>query len=51
MNVFNAKGLPSVNLDIGFEDVHTSAERMPVDRLLLGHRLVRALVAAAADTV
>jgi len=51
VNVFNAKGLPSVNLDIGFEDVHTSAERMPVDRLLLGHRLVRALVDAAADTV
>jgi tripeptide aminopeptidase len=49
VNVFNAKGLPSVNLDIGFEDVHTSAESMPVDRLLLGYRLVRALVAAAAE--
>ena len=49
VNVFNARGLPSVNLDIGFEDVHTSAERMPVDRLLLGYRLVRALVDAAAD--
>ena len=49
VNVFNAKGLPSVNLDIGFEDVHTSAERMPVDRLLLGYRVVRAVVDAAAD--
>jgi tripeptide aminopeptidase len=48
VNVFNAKGLPSVNLDIGFEDVHTAAEHMPVDRLLLGYQLVRALVAAAA---
>jgi tripeptide aminopeptidase len=47
VNVFNAKGLASVNLTIGYENVHTSAESMPLDRLWQGYELVHALVAAA----
>ena len=47
VNVFNAQGLSSVNLSIGYEDVHTSAESMPLDRLWQGYELVHALVAAA----
>ena len=50
VNVFNAEGLPSVNLSIGYENVHTSAESMPLDRLWQGYELVHALVAAAGIT-
>ncbi|MGO8684146.1 MAG: M20/M25/M40 family metallo-hydrolase [Thermoleophilia bacterium] len=47
VNVFNAKGLASVNLAIGYESVHTSAESMPLDRLWQGYELVHALVVTA----
>ncbi len=39
VNVFNARGLPSVNLSAGYEKVHTPAEFMPLDRLAPGLRL------------
>jgi tripeptide aminopeptidase len=47
VNVFNAKGLPSVNLSIGYENVHTPAESMPLERLWQAYELVHAIVAAA----
>ena len=49
-NVFNARGLPSVNLSVGMEDVHSPAESMPVARLHEARRVMRALVDAAAVT-
>lgn len=47
VNVFNVKGLPSVNMAIGYEHVHTPAETMPLERLWQGYDLVHAIVAAA----
>lgn len=46
-NVFNARGLPSVNLSAGYERVHSSDEHVPVQALADAHRLVRSLVAVA----
>ena len=47
VNVFNARGLPSVNLSAGYEKVHTPAEFMPLDRLRQAYELVHAIVAVA----
>jgi tripeptide aminopeptidase len=49
VNVFNAKGMPSVNLSVGYENVHTPAELMPLDRLWQAYELVHAIVAAAGE--
>ncbi len=46
-NVFNARGLPSVNLSAGFERVHSPHEYLPVERLTEAYLLVSGLVAAA----
>ena len=51
VNVYNAGGLPSVNLSVGMEMVHTPAEYLPVERLDDVYRLLHALLrAAAAET-
>lgn len=45
-NIFNARGLPSLTLGVGYERVHSPQERMRLDRLVqvsdLAHALVRA---------
>ncbi len=46
-NVFNARGLPAVTLGVGFEHVHSSQERMSLDRLGQLYELAHALVRAA----
>jgi len=51
VNVYNAGGLPSVNLSVGMEMVHTPDEYLPVERLGEAYRLLHALLrAAAAET-
>jgi tripeptide aminopeptidase len=50
VNVFNARGLPSVNLSAGYEKVHTPAEFMPLDRLRQAYDFAHALVAVAGRT-
>jgi tripeptide aminopeptidase len=50
VNVYNAGGLPSVNLSVGVENVHTPDEYLPVERLDDAYRLLAALVRAAAAT-
>ena len=50
VNVFNARGLPSVNLSAGYEKVHTPAEFMPLDGLRQAYDFARALVAVAGHT-
>ena len=48
-NVFNLRGLPAVTLGVGFEDVHSSHERLAVARLADVYRVAHALVRAARD--
>lgn len=43
-NIFNSKGLPSIVLSCGYEGVHTTEERMPLDQLALLARWVMALI-------
>ena len=50
VNVYNAGGLPSVNLSVGMEAVHTPDEYLPVERLGDAYRLLHALLRAAAAT-
>ena len=50
VNVFNTRGLPSVNLSAGYEQVHSSSEYMPIERLEQAYALVLALVEAAGST-
>lgn len=47
VNVFNNKGLPSVNLSVGMEQVHTPEEFISVESLHLVHRLMLGLVEQA----
>ena len=46
-NVFNARGLPAVNLGVGFENVHSAQESIVLERLAELHALAHALVRAA----
>jgi len=48
-NVFNLRGVPSVNLSVGMEQVHTPEEYLPVARLDEAYRLLHAVVRAAAS--
>ena len=50
VNVYNAAGLPSVNLSVGMEQVHTPDEYLPVERLGETYRLLHALLRVAAAT-
>jgi tripeptide aminopeptidase len=50
VNAFNAAGLPSVNLSVGMEQVHTPDEYLPVERLGDVYRLLHALLRVAAAT-
>jgi tripeptide aminopeptidase len=49
-NVFNAKGLPSLTLGVGFERVHSPHETIRLERLEQLYRLGHALVRAAGRT-
>jgi len=46
-NVFNLRGLPAVNLGVGFEDVHSVRESIALARLEQVYELAHALVRAA----
>ena len=46
-NVFNLRGLSSVNLGVGFEHVHSPQERMALDRLEQLYELAHGLVRVA----
>lgn len=47
-NIFNGKGVPTVNLAVGYEHIHTTREQIHVDNLVKTTELVLALVAEAA---
>jgi len=44
-NIFNSRGIPSVVLSCGYENAHTTTERMPLDQLALLTEWVVALAA------
>lgn len=43
-NVLSGYGIPTVNLGIGYENIHTTKERMPIEELVKAAELVVALV-------
>lgn len=43
-NVFSGLGIPTVNLAIGYENIHTTEERIPVQELVKTAELVVALI-------
>ncbi|RTE09683.1 M20/M25/M40 family metallo-hydrolase [Paenibacillus whitsoniae] len=48
-NIFNGMGIPTVNLAVGYEDIHTTKERILVSDLVKTAELVVALVKEAAN--
>ncbi|RJG24081.1 M20/M25/M40 family metallo-hydrolase [Paenibacillus thiaminolyticus] len=47
-NIFNGMGVPTVNLAVGYEDIHTTSERIHVSDLVRTSELVVALIEEAA---
>lgn len=43
-NNFNGMGIPTVNLAVGYEHIHTTKEQMPVEELLKTTELVLAII-------
>ena len=43
-NQFNAKGLPTVVISVGYLDIHTNQESMPIDELNRLAEVCRALM-------
>lgn len=43
-NIFAGYGLPTVNLGLGYEKIHTTSERMPITELVKAAELVAALI-------
>lgn len=43
-NIFNDKGLPTVNLAVGYEHIHTTKEQIPVEELVKLTELVLAII-------
>lgn len=46
-NMFNGKGLPTVNLAVGYEHIHTTKEQMPVSELLKTAEAVVSIIEVA----
>lgn len=44
-NMFNGNGVPTVNLAVGYEDIHTTSERIKADDIVKVTELVVAIVA------
>lgn len=47
-NVIAGLGIPTVNLAVGYEEIHTTNERIPVDELVKITEFVTAIVQEAA---
>lgn len=46
-NIFNGMGVPTVNLAVGYEQIHTTSERMPIEELVKTAELVVAIIQEA----
>ncbi|WP_053219287.1 M20/M25/M40 family metallo-hydrolase [Virgibacillus senegalensis] len=49
-NVIAGHGIPTVNLAVGYEDIHTTNERMPVGELVKVAELITAIATEAANS-
>ncbi|SDL63487.1 M20/M25/M40 family metallo-hydrolase [Sediminibacillus halophilus] len=49
-NVIAGHGIPTVNLAVGYEDIHTTNERMPVGELVKVAELITAIAKEAANS-
>lgn len=49
-NVFNGAGIPTVTLSVGYEEIHTTNERMPVEELEKLTELLIEIVQVTANT-
>lgn len=49
-NVFAGAGIPTVNLAIGYEEIHTTNERMPVSELVKASEFVTAIIKEVAKS-
>ena len=43
-NVINGLGIPTVNLAVGYEDIHTTNEKMPVEELCKTVEMILAVI-------
>jgi len=50
-NIFNSRGLPAVVLSCGYEQVHTTGERIPLAQLALLTEWVVAIITAGESSV
>ncbi|SET59271.1 tripeptide aminopeptidase [Salinibacillus kushneri] len=48
-NVISGYGIPTVNLAVGYEEIHTTDERMPVNELVKAAELVAAIIEEAGN--
>jgi tripeptide aminopeptidase len=48
-NMFNGMGIPTVNLAVGYENIHTTEEQMPVSELTAAAKLVAEIIQLAAS--
>ncbi|GIP32295.1 M20/M25/M40 family metallo-hydrolase [Paenibacillus sp. J2TS4] len=48
-NIFNGMGIPTVNLAVGYENIHTTSEQMPVSELVSTAELVLAIIQEVAS--
>lgn len=48
-NMFNGMGIPTVNLAVGYEKIHTTEEQMPIQELVAAAELVVAIVKESAS--
>ena len=48
-NIFNGKGVPTVNLAVGYENIHTTKEQIKTDNLVLTTELVLAIAQEMAE--
>ncbi|WP_430602333.1 peptidase T-like protein [Enterococcus sp. DIV0724b] len=49
-NIFNAQGKPTLNLSIGYEEIHTVNEYIPIDEMLKSVELALAIVNEMPDS-
>lgn len=47
-NIFAGAGIPTVNLAVGYEEIHTTNERMPINELVNITKLVTAIIVEVA---